>query len=514
MRWVPKRTWRDSEWWWRPFRPRRTIWPRPFHLRAEARGGRRALRDLGGHPARARPPPAGRPPADHALSLRPLRQGEPGHARGRRARVPRRPAHLGRSASAARGLGHGLGAPARARPRSLQSPRLPAGRRSAPHSLALEREDGAARRARDGGRDHRGHAPRPPGHGRAGSGPARSRAVRGRLRHRASDPRRLGRGAGWARDRGASRPRTGAVTAHPDRPRPLPPGGVPRRARHAYAGLALAPRAPHRARLMRALLALRLITYLLVCAGVGALALAGLLAPLGTAIVALALLGNWCIDQVRKRLPVRPALGWALIVTAAIALVIDLFYLAQRILDGMVHLLLFLILLRLFRRRSLKDLRDAGFLSFFMLVAASAVTFNVSFLFVFIAFLILGTWMLILHHLAGESERAAPPTPQVAAGGIGPPGPPLPLSPVGAARPLPPARVMFLLLPPPGPAPPPFRAELGRRISGFTDHVELGAYGEIETDTTVVMRVRFPADLKDPERLPNLRWRGLAFDRF
>ena len=27
MRWVPKRTWRDSEWWWRPFRPRRTIWP-------------------------------------------------------------------------------------------------------------------------------------------------------------------------------------------------------------------------------------------------------------------------------------------------------------------------------------------------------------------------------------------------------------------------------------------------------------------------------------------------------
>src|SRR3989442_3403181 len=27
MRWVPNRTWRDSEWWWRPFRPRRTVWP-------------------------------------------------------------------------------------------------------------------------------------------------------------------------------------------------------------------------------------------------------------------------------------------------------------------------------------------------------------------------------------------------------------------------------------------------------------------------------------------------------
>jgi len=76
------------------------------------------------------------------------------------------------------------------------------------------------------------------------------------------------------------------------------------------------------------------------------------------------------------------------------------------------------------------------------------------------------------------------------------------------------AGMMFFIIPRVGQATLPFRAELGRRISGFTDHVELGAYGEIETDTTVVMRVRFPDDLKDPERLPNLRWRGLVFDSF
>jgi protein-glutamine gamma-glutamyltransferase len=265
---------------------------------------------------------------------------------------------------------------------------------------------------------------------------------------------------------------------------------------------------------MRAFLALRLITYLLVCAGVGALALAGLLGPLGTAIVALALLGNWCIDQVRERMPVRPALGWALIVTAAMAIVLDLFYLAQSILDGMVHLLLFLILLRLFRRHSLKDLRDAGFLSFFMLVAASAVTFNVSFLFVFIAFLTLGTWMLILHHLVSEASLAAVASLEAAAGGIGPRSPLFRVSLVAAAGTFALAGMMFFIIPRVGQATLPFRAELGRRISGFTDHVELGAYGEIETDTTVVMRVRFPDDIKDPERLPNLRWRGLAFDSF
>ena len=38
-------------------------------------------------------------------------------------------------------------------------------------------------------------------------------------------------------------------------------------------------------------------------------------------------------------------------------------------------------------RRVLHDLRDAGFLSFFLLVAAASVTFSMSFLFVFVAYL-------------------------------------------------------------------------------------------------------------------------------
>ncbi len=183
---------------------------------------------------------------------------------------------------------------------------------------------------------------------------------------------------------------------------------------------------------MSTLLALRLITYLLVGVGVAALLLAGLLDPLGGVILTLALIGSWAIDQVRDRMPVRSIFGWALVTTAAFAIGIDLLYLAQSLLDGMVHLLLFLILLRLFRRRSLKDLRDAGFLSFFMLVAASAVTFNVSFLFVFVAFLVLGTWMLILHHLAGESERAKMGAAEFTTGGIGP-GSPLSASPASVS---------------------------------------------------------------------------------
>ena len=265
---------------------------------------------------------------------------------------------------------------------------------------------------------------------------------------------------------------------------------------------------------MSSLLALRLVTYLLVGVGVVALLLAGLLDPLGGVILTLALVGSWAIDQVRDRVPVRALFGWALVTTAAFAIGIDLLYLAQNLLDGMVHLLLFLILLRLFRRRSLKDLRDAGFLSFFMLVAASAVTFNVSFLFVFIAFLVLGTWMLILHHLVGETERARTGAAELASGGLGPRSPLFRMSLVAAAGTFTLAGVMFFVIPRVGQATLPFRAELGRRISGFSERVELGAYGEIESDQTVVMRVRLPDSIKEPQQLPNLRWRGLAFDQF
>src|SRR4029450_2199881 len=210
--------------------------------------------------------------------------------------------------------------------------------------------------------------------------------------------------------------------------------------------MAVAPGSPRGSRLVSTMFALRLITYLLVGVGVVALLLAGLLDPLGGVILTLALVGSWAIDQVRDRMPVPSVFGWALVTTAAFAIGIDLLYLAQNLLDGMVHLLLFLILLRLFRRRSLKDLRDAGLLSFFMLVAASAVTFNVSFLFVFVAFLVLGTWMLILHHLVAESERARTGG-ELAAGGIGPRSPLFRMSLAAAAATFALAGVMFFVIP-------------------------------------------------------------------
>jgi hypothetical protein len=266
---------------------------------------------------------------------------------------------------------------------------------------------------------------------------------------------------------------------------------------------------------MPALLALRLLTYLMVGTGVAALYGAGLIGPVGAALVVVAILVGWGHEQARERGAVRPLLGWSLVATAAVAVTVDLFYLAYSLLDGMVHLLLFLILLRLFVRRGLKDLRDAGLLSFFMLVAAAAISFNPSFLFVFVLFLMLGTSMLMLNHVVTELDQAGQrgttgPTPRR----VFFHGPLTRVSLVAAAITFSLAGGLFFIIPRVGQAALPLRAQVGRMVTGFSDRVDLGSFGDIENDHTVVMRVYLTDERVDPARLTTLRWRGVAFDHF
>jgi hypothetical protein len=266
---------------------------------------------------------------------------------------------------------------------------------------------------------------------------------------------------------------------------------------------------------MPALLVLRLVTYLMVGTGVAALYGAGLIGPLGAALVGLAILVGWGHEQARERGAVRPLLGWSLVATAAVAVTVDLFYLAYSLLDGMVHLLLFLILLRLFVRRGLKDLRDAGLLSFFMLVAAAAISANPSFLFVFVLFLLLGTAMLMLNHVVTELEQAGHRgAAGTAARRVFFRGPLTRVSLVAAAITFSLAGGLFFIIPRVGQAALPLRAQVGRMVTGFSDRVDLGSFGDIESDHTVVMRVYLTDERVDPARLPILRWRGVAFDHF
>ena len=177
--------------------------------------------------------------------------------------------------------------------------------------------------------------------------------------------------------------------------------------------------------------------------------------------------------------------------------------------------MLFLLLVKLYTRRTSRDARDLAFLAFFMLVAVAPATTSVVFLALFVVFLVVGTWLLMLRHLVAEGEGAPPSLEARRPFGLG--RDLFALSLAASAATIAITTVLFLVIPRVGQAALPLRPHVSRMVSGFSERVELGAFGEIEADSTVVMRVHLEewrGGQGRPEALPALRWRGIAFDAF
>ena len=262
-------------------------------------------------------------------------------------------------------------------------------------------------------------------------------------------------------------------------------------------------------------LGFQICTYLLVLDGLAALALAGLLEPSWWVFVLLVVAASWWQEAVRARVTAVVRHHQLLMLLAVGFFALDLLYLAESLLDGFVHLLLFVLFYKLYTRRTLRDARDILLLAFFMLVGASTLTVSVGFLLILVVFLLVGTWVLGLYHVMWEAERNAPDqaaalveshllvTPSL-----------LGLSLVASIASLLFTLLFFFVIPRVGQAALPLKARLGEMVSGFSDRVELGSFGTIQTDPTVVMRVQFPEGPASPENLGGLRWRGVAFDHF
>ena len=255
-------------------------------------------------------------------------------------------------------------------------------------------------------------------------------------------------------------------------------------------------------------LALRVALYLIVADGLVALYLGEFLGARGVLLVAVLLVGSWLVQP---RGPDHAGrLGWAraLVPVAALASIVDVLYLAENVLDALVRLLLFLVLYKLATLRTVRDTRTIAFLAFFMLVASSGSAFGVGFLFAFVGFVALLSWIALLQHVA--SETAIGP---IAGGEALPARSLVGLASVSALAMFAVAGGLFFVLPRVGLATLPLRARMGQMITGFSERVELGSYGSILTDSNVVMRVHLPDEVQ-PDRLPSLRWRGVVLDTF
>jgi protein-glutamine gamma-glutamyltransferase len=259
----------------------------------------------------------------------------------------------------------------------------------------------------------------------------------------------------------------------------------------------------------------KLTLYLLVLDALGALYLTDILAPPALLGVGLAVGASWWAEAIRARIPSYRRL-WDLLTALYLGYaLLDLTLLAESFIAAVVHLLCFLLVYKLYNARTHRDLLDLFVLTFLLLVSASTLTASFGFLLVFCGYMLLGIWGLICFHLTRETELACPERSRELLAAPGLIAPRFLASSLGMAV----AAILltlaiFFIIPRVGRSFLPFKAQLGTQITGFSDHVDLGVYGSIQNDPTIIMRVSFPDDPRAAQRYPELRWRGVAFDRF
>ena len=259
----------------------------------------------------------------------------------------------------------------------------------------------------------------------------------------------------------------------------------------------------------------KLTLYLLVLDAGGALYLTGILDWLAFSAILLIILGSWWADEIRVRIPNYRRL-WDIITAVILGYgILDLLFLAESFIAAVIHLLLFLLVYRLYNARTHRDLLDIFILTFLQLVAACTLTISFGFLLVFCLYMILGTWGLVLFHLKHETDLALPERSRELLAGSDLVAPSFLFSTVCVSvTSLFLTLAIFFAIPRVGRTFLPLKTQFETMTTGFTDRVELGAYGTIQNDPTIVMRVSFPESVVSPERQADLRWRGVAFDRF
>ncbi|MDB4984950.1 MAG: Transglutaminase-like enzyme [Myxococcaceae bacterium] len=182
---------------------------------------------------------------------------------------------------------------------------------------------------------------------------------------------------------------------------------------------------------------------------------------------------------------------------------------------------------RLANRRNAADYQQIAILAFIQLIAATVLTTDFGYAGVFVAFAVVTPWVLIFAHLRREIERNYPVTADVPGGN-------------DVARVLASRRIvdpsfllwtallslpmlfmtvlLFAFFPRIGLGMLNFGVSRGQHVSGFGSDVELGGFGLIRDDPTVVVRVSTPGNKGEPmnevaaRRI--LRLRGTAFDLY
>jgi protein-glutamine gamma-glutamyltransferase len=192
---------------------------------------------------------------------------------------------------------------------------------------------------------------------------------------------------------------------------------------------------------------------------------------------------------------------------------VDYFFVSRGFLVATVHLVLFLMLVRLFSLQRPRDHYWLAMLSFLMVLGATLFTVDSVFLFSFAGFLLIAVITFVLmemrHSLAEEHARAQEPRIASAYG----PWPQILLAtaPLLVMLILAGSFLIFFLLPRVSSRYLSAYSPTGDLSTGFTDRVQLGRIGQIQQSSAVVMHIEIQNDLQGRY---DLKWRGVALNRF
>ena len=274
---------------------------------------------------------------------------------------------------------------------------------------------------------------------------------------------------------------------------------------------------------MRFVLVHKVASYLMVLTSSLALAMSGELHPVLMPILFIGIAASWLWEPPRIE-PRRFELVWnGATVVCLLLVVFDLLRGGALITDG-VYFILFLLLNKLFNRSGSKDYLQLYVLSFLQIVAATTINTDITYAVAFLFYVVFTTWTLILFFLKremednyllkyGESLTARPVQVERVLNSrklVG--GRFLMATSVVSLGVFVGALTVFFLFPRVGFGLFFAKNRSGISMSGFSDRIELGQFGVIKDDPTVVMRVEFPVP-GDRDRLPSY-WRGISFDHY
>lgn len=268
----------------------------------------------------------------------------------------------------------------------------------------------------------------------------------------------------------------------------------------------------------------KISAYLLAGLGLATLLFSGEMSPPVAVVVVLGYVASWFAEGSVLTNPRVPRL-WTAVLLVLLAVQIARGLLGASPVSVGVEFTAILQLSRLSSRRSARDYQQITVLAFLHLVAATVLVSDLSYAACFVGFVLVAPWALSLGHLRREIEgnylvehRPGSGAAQVEVGRIlasrrivgpgflaGTAALALPLFAITAS--------IFVVFP---------RIGLGAfggvgrsstRLTGFSDHVELGGFGRIRSDPSVVVRVQLPPGSARPPRLATY-WRGTTFDRY